>query len=404
MEIRVPTFPESVTEGTLITWHVQPGDIVLADQIIAEVETDKVVFEVPSPVSGILTEHCIAVDESVESEQLIATIEEKAVEAPPAADMPVESSPTSTKIEVATTVATTQASAPTAIANAQTSPAVRKLMTEQGLSKTEVIGSGKHGRITKHDVVTHQPAPTATAAAAVNIVAGAMEERVPMSRIRKRIAQRLLQSSNETAMLTTFNEVNMQPIMDARSQYKDLFERQHGTKMGFMSFFVKAACQALLRHPDVNASIDGDDLIYHGYCDIGVAVSTDRGLVVPILRQAENMTFAEIESGIADFAGRARENKLSIDDLTGGTFSITNGGVFGSLMSTPIINPPQAAILGMHAIKPRPVAENNQVVIRPMMYLALSYDHRIIDGKTSVTFLRNIKEMLEDPIRLAMNI
>ena len=394
MEIRVPTFPESVTEGTLIAWLVQPGEAVTADQIIAEVETDKVVFEVPSPVSGVIIEHCIDVDDTVESEQLIAKIEEGEVTSTPATEAAPTKVPEATQQAVATPASSTTATA-------QTSPAVRKMLDEQGLSRDEVVGSGKNGRITKHDVVTHQPVAVANY---LDTAIAALEERVPMSRIRKRIAERLLDSSNNTAMLTTFNEVNMQPVMDARRQYKDLFERQNGIKLGFMSFFVKAATQALLRHPDVNASIDGEDLVYHGYCDVGIAVSTDRGLVVPILRQAENMTFAQIEGGINDFAQRARENKLGIDDLTGGTFSITNGGVFGSLMSTPIINPPQSAILGMHAIKERPVVEDGQVVVRPMMYLALSYDHRIIDGKTSVTFLRNIKEMLEDPIRLTMNI
>lgn len=381
MEIKVPTFPESVTEGTLIAWLVKPGDVVKMDQIIAEVETDKVVFEVPSPVNGRMAEYSIKVDDSVESEQKIAVIEE--------GDFTVEAEDKEKKAEV---VVANEATQP------QTSPAVRKILDEKGLQRNDVVGTGKAGRITKSDVLTHQ------VTVSEHSTASGLEERVPMSRIRKRIAERLLDSVHETAMLTTFNEVNMQSIMDARSRYKELFEKQNNTKLGYMSFFVKAVTQALLRYPDINASIDGDELLYHGYCDVGIAVSTKRGLVVPILRRAENMTFVEIESGISNFAQKAQNNKLNIDDLMGGTFSITNGGVFGSLMSTPIINPPQSAILGMHAIQQRPVVEDGQIVARPMMYLALSYDHRIIDGKTSVTFLRSVKEMLENPVRLIMNI
>jgi 2-oxoglutarate dehydrogenase E2 component (dihydrolipoamide succinyltransferase) len=398
MEIRVPTFPESVAEGTLINWLVAPGEAVAADQIIAEIETDKVVFEVPCPGDGVLAEQLVAADGTVTSEQVIGTL--TAGEAASASSAPAQANE-----EAA------QQSVKAASQQAQTSPAVRKALDEKGLSREEVAGSGKNGRITKSDVQQHQRpaaqparAPNQTAPIAAAQERPPLEERVPMSRMRKRIAERLLEASQSTAMLTTFNEVNMQPVMDARKNYKDLFEKQFGVRLGFMSFFVRACAQALLRHPDVNASIDGSDLLYHGHCDIGIAVSTERGLVVPVLRSAENMTFAEIEGGINDFAARARTNKLTMDDLTGGTFSITNGGVFGSLMSTPLLNPPQSAILGMHSIQQRPVVENGQVVVRPMMYLALSYDHRIIDGKTSVTFLRNVKEMLEDPIRLIMNV
>jgi 2-oxoglutarate dehydrogenase E2 component (dihydrolipoamide succinyltransferase) len=386
MKIKVPTFPESVTEGVLIAWNKQVNDQVQVGDIVAEIETDKVVFEVPAPSDGTIKELLIKVDDSVESEQAIAVLEEGEVNLSVS-----EAAPT----EEANTEVTPVASKPSA--DAPAGVAARKIMGEKNLSRDEVTGTGKGGRITKFDALN-------AAANSASAIESSVEQRVPMSNIRKRIAERLLQSSQSTAMLTTFNEVNMQPIMDARAQYKELFEKQNGVRLGFMSFFIKAATQALLRHPDVNASIDGSDIVYHGYCDVGVAVSTERGLVVPIIRQAENLSFAEIEGTINQYAIQARENKLSIDDLIGGTFSITNGGVFGSLMSTPIINPPQSAILGMHAIKQRPIAENGQVVIRPMMYLALSYDHRIIDGKTSVTFLRNLKEMLEDPVRLVMNI
>ena len=386
MKIKVPTFPESVTEGVLIAWNKQVNDQVQVGDIVAEIETDKVVFEVPAPSDGTIKELLIKVDDSVESEQAIAVLEEGEVNLSVS-----EAAPT----EEANTEVTPAASKPSA--DAPAGVAARKIMGEKNLSRDEVTGTGKGGRITKFDALN-------AAANSASAIESSVEQRVPMSNIRKRIAERLLQSSQSTAMLTTFNEVNMQPIMDARAQYKELFEKQNGVRLGFMSFFIKAATQALLRHPDVNASIDGSDIVYHGYCDVGVAVSTERGLVVPIIRQAENLSFAEIEGTINQYAIQARENKLSIDDLIGGTFSITNGGVFGSLMSTPIINPPQSAILGMHAIKQRPIAENGQVVIRPMMYLALSYDHRIIDGKTSVTFLRNLKEMLEDPVRLVMNI
>jgi 2-oxoglutarate dehydrogenase E2 component (dihydrolipoamide succinyltransferase) len=389
MKIKVPTFPESVTEGVLIAWNKQVNDQVQVGDIVAEIETDKVVFEVPAPSDGTIKELLIKVDDSVESEQAIAVLEEGEVNLSVS-----EAAPT----EEANTEVTPVASKPSA--DAPAGVAARKIMGEKNLSRDEVTGTGKGGRITKFDALN----AAANSASSIESSVEGLEQRVPMSNIRKRIAERLLQSSQSTAMLTTFNEVNMQPIMDARAQYKELFEKQNGVRLGFMSFFIKAATQALLRHPDVNASIDGSDIVYHGYCDVGVAVSTERGLVVPIIRQAENLSFAEIEGTINQYAIQARENKLSIDDLIGGTFSITNGGVFGSLMSTPIINPPQSAILGMHAIKQRPIAENGQVVIRPMMYLALSYDHRIIDGKTSVTFLRNLKEMLEDPVRLVMNI
>lgn len=391
IEINAPTFPESVQDGSIATWHKQPGEAVSRDELIVDIETDKVVLEIVAPADGALTEIIKGEGETVLSNELIAKFEAGAgAAAAPAA----EAAP---------------AAAETA-ADATASPSARKLAAEKGVDLGSVAGSGKNGLVTKEDVEKAAAAPAAApakaAAAPVAAPAGErVEKRVPMTRMRKRIAERLLDASQSTAMLTTFNEVNMGPIMELRAKYKDKFEKGHnGTRLGFMGFFVKAAVEALRRFPAVNTSIDGNDIVYHGYQDIGVAVSTPTGLVVPVLRDAENMGLADVESGIRDFGLRARDGKISIDEMTGGTFTITNGGVFGSLLSTPILNPPQAAILGMHKIQERPMAVNGEVVIQPIMYLALSYDHRLIDGKEAVQFLVAIKDMLEDPARILLEI
>lgn len=396
IEIKAPTFPESVAEGSVATWHKQPGDAVARDEILVEIETDKVVLEVPSPADGVLEEVLANEGDTVESEQLLARIKEGA--APQA--KPAEAA-------TAAPVAEQKSDQEPAIA-----PAARKLANEKGLNIATLQGSGKGGLITKEDVqkaakAAAQPAPAAAKPAApVAIPQGEkVEKRVPMSRMRQTIAKRLVEAQQTAAMLTTYNEVDMKPVMELRKQYKDLFEKRHqGVRLGFMSFFVKAATEALKRFPDVNASIDGTDIVYHGYQDIGVAVSTERGLMVPVLRDCDAMSLADVEANIADFGKRGREGKIGIEDLQGGTFTITNGGVFGSLMSTPILNPPQTAILGMHKIQERPVAIQGEVVIRPMMYLALSYDHRMIDGKDAVQFLVTIKELLEDPARILLDV
>jgi len=395
IEIKAPTFPESVAEGSVATWHKQPGEAVNRDEILVDIETDKVVLEVPAPADGVLEEILAQEGETVVSEQLLARIKEGAVAAAPAA-----------KAETAPAAATEEAEV---VDDLRVAPAARKLAAEKGINLAEVKGSGKGGLITKEDVMKSASAPAAKPAAApvqVSVAPGErIEKRVPMSRMRQTIAKRLVQAQQTAAMLTTYNEVDMKPVMDLRKQYKDLFEKRHnGVRLGFMSFFVKAATEALKRFPDVNASIDGTDIVYHGYQDIGVAVSTDRGLMVPVLRDCDSMNLADIEATIADFGKRGREGKIGIEDLQGGTFTITNGGVFGSLMSTPIINPPQTAILGMHKIQERPMAINGEVVIRPMMYLALSYDHRMIDGKDAVQFLVTIKELLEDPARILLDV
>lgn len=398
-EILTPVLPESVADATVAAWNKKVGDAVTQDEVLVEIETDKVVLEVPAPVDGVLTE--IKEDEgaTVTSSQLLGVVTAgAAAPAPqPAASAPAEE-------------------AAPAAAEPQTAPAVRKMMAENNLSTSDVEGSGKQGRVLKEDVqaaaankAAPAPAPTSQAAPApattpVAATGSRLEERVPMTRLRARIAERLLTAKQSTAMLTTFNEIDMKPLMDMRSEYKDMFEKTHNAKLGFMSLFVKAAATALQRFPEINASIDGNDIVYHGYCDIGIAVSSDRGLVVPILRNTENMSMADVESGIADYAVKAREGRLDMDDLTGGTFTITNGGVFGSLLSTPILNPPQSAILGMHSIQKRPVVVNDQIVIRPMMYVALSYDHRIVDGKGAVTFLKTIKELVENPVRLVLDV
>lgn len=395
-EIKAPVFPESVADGTIATWHKQPGEAVSRDEVICDIETDKVVLEVVAPADGTIAAIVKNEGDTVLSAEVIAQFEEGAVSgAAPAAAPQAEQ-----KAEPAAAV---QVAAGAAVADQ--APAVRKALTESGIPAADVAGTGRGGRITKEDVANHQAKPAAPAAAPLSVAVGErIEKRVPMTRLRKRVAERLLAATQETAMLTTFNEVNMKPIMEMRAQYKDAFEKRHGARLGFMSFFVKAATEALKRYPAVNASIDGNDIVYHGYYDIGVAVSSDRGLVVPVLRDTDRMNYAEVENGIRDFAYKARDGKLGIEDMTGGTFTITNGGTFGSLLSTPILNTPQTAILGMHKIQERPMAVNGQVEILPMMYLALSYDHRLIDGKEAVGFLVTIKELLEEPAKLILDL
>ena len=412
VEVKVPQLSESVAEATLLEWHKKEGEAVSRDENLVEIETDKVVMEVPSPANGVLVKVLKGNRGSVTSGEVIAQIDTEAKAS--VAPTPPESA---------------GAAAPTAAPARQplpTMPSARKLADEQGIDVSKIQGSGRGGRVTKGDVLEHVgraaspaaiEAPAATSAptpaalpqpaapvSVERVLGNRPEQRVPMSRLRARIAERLVQSQSTAAILTTFNEVNMQPVMDLRKKYQDRFEKEHGVRLGFMSFFVKAAVAALKKFPIVNASVDGDDIVYHGYFDIGIAVSSPRGLVVPILRDADQMSFAAIERMIADFGKRAQEGKLAIEDLTGGTFSISNGGVFGSMLSTPIINPPQSAILGVHATKDRPVVENGQVVIRPMNYLALSYDHRIIDGREAVLSLVAIKEALEDPARLVLEV
>tara|TARA_B110000881_G_scaffold179518_1_gene165156 strand:- start:165 stop:1364 length:1200 start_codon:yes stop_codon:yes gene_type:complete len=397
IEIKAPTFPESVQEGTLATWHKNVGDSVTRDELLVDIETDKVVLEVVAPANGILTEVLKAEGDLIESNEIIARIEEGAAAAAGTA-----------------TPAAKQEEADIQVAESLVNPAAKKLADERNIDLAQITGTGKGGRITKEDVVNFTPAPAAPAASAPTATAvptelmeggERVERRVAMSRMRSRIAERLLDVTQNTASLTTFNEVDMSALMGLRKQYQDEFTKTHnGQRLGFMGFFVKAAVESLKRFPLVNASIDGSDIVYHGFQDIGVAVSTDRGLVVPVLRNAENMSIATVESSIGEYAGKARDGKLSIDEMTGGTFTITNGGVYGSLLSTPIINPPQSAILGMHTIQQRPVAVNGQVEIRPMMYLALSYDHRLIDGKEAVQFLVTIKQLIEDPAKILLEI
>jgi 2-oxoglutarate dehydrogenase E2 component (dihydrolipoamide succinyltransferase) len=397
-DVLVPQLSESISEATLLNWKKQPGEAVEADEILIEVETDKVVLEVPAPSSGVLKEIVKGDGSMVTSGEVLARIDSEGkatAAAAPAAAPEAAAAPAAA------------ASAPAASAVA--SPAAGKILAEKGVDPASVEGSGRGGRITKGDALqAGTAAPAAKAAAPVApptlSLDGRPEQRVPMSRLRARVAERLLQSQSDNAILTTFNEVNMQGILDLRKKYKDQFEKEHGVKLGFTSFFVKAAVAALKKYPVVNASVDGKDIIYHGYFDIGIAVGSPRGLVVPILRNADQLSIAEIEKQIADFGARARDGKLTLEELTGGTFSISNGGVFGSMLSTPIINPPQSAILGIHATKDRPVAENGQVVIRPMNYLALSYDHRIIDGREAVLALVAMKEALEDPQRLLLDV
>lgn len=460
-EIKAPVFPESVADGTIATWHKQQGESVTRDEVIADIETDKVVLEVVAPADGVLTQLVKPEGSTVVSSEVIALFEAGSAKAA----IPSQASTTDnqqaedkqqdlasantnndgqvSQQQVAQKAEKTEAGAtpivkrdePEAQSNTEPStetpkdqsPAVRKALSEINLEVSEVTGTGRGGRITKEDVNNHvsnqanapkaatqptlptlAPAPQQTPAAIPTALSQAVgervEKRVPMTRLRKRVAERLLAATQQTAMLTTFNEVNMKPIMDLRKLYQDRFEKRHGTRLGFMSFFVKAVTEALKRYPAVNASIDGDDIVYHGYYDVGVAVSSDRGLVVPVLRDTDRLNFAEVEKNIIDFGKKARDGKLSIEDMTGGTFTISNGGTFGSLLSTPILNPPQTAILGMHKIQDRPMAVNGEVVILPMMYLALSYDHRMIDGKEAVGFLVAIKQFVEDPASLMLDL
>ena len=387
-EVKVPVLPESVSDATIASWHKKAGDAVRRDENLLDLETDKVVLEVPSPVDGVLKEIRFEAGATVNSQQVVAVIEEGAVAAAPAA-------------AAAAPAAAPAAAAPAAPASAPASgalpPGARFAATTSGVDPADVAGTGRRGMVTKEDIVNYASGKTA------GVAGGARpEERVPMTRMRARIAERLMQSKNSIAMLTSFNEVNLAKVMQMRKELGEQFEKANGIKLGFMGFFAKAAANALQKYPVVNASVDGNDVIYHGYADISVAVSTDKGLVTPVLRNVERMSFADVESGIATYAKAAREGGLKLEDLQGGTFTITNGGTFGSLMSTPIVNPPQSAILGMHTIKDRPVAENGQVVIAPMMYIALSYDHRIIDGKDAVLLLVDIKNQLENPHRMLL--
>jgi len=409
VEIKAPTFPESVADGVVATWHKQPGEAVARDELLVEIETDKVVMEVVAPEPGVIEAIIVAAGETIASEAVLATLvpgdapskpdDKSAVsepdQGPVSADASSENAPSET---------------------VPMGPAVRALLDEHGLSPESIAATGKGGRLLKEDVLSHirQAAVTETTAAPaaqpseIDIdgpTSERVEKRVPMTRMRARIAERLLGATQQTAMLTTFNEVNMAPLMKLRRQYRDEFESVHnGTRLGFMGFFVKAACEALKRFPEVNASIDGNDVVYHGYQDIGVAVSVEEGLVVPVLRDADFMSIADVEAAIANFGAKARDKKLTIEDMTGGTFTVSNGGVFGSLLSTPILNPPQTGILGMHTIQERPIAMDGEVVIQPMMYLALSYDHRLVDGRTAVQFLVNIKGLIEDPARILLQL
>jgi len=413
IEVRVPQLPESVADATLVAWRKQPGDAVSRDENLVDLETDKVVLEVPAPVSGVLRELKVANGTTVTGGQVLAVIEEGATAAAgaaPAVAADVGRRPGE--------VAAPRESADTRKESDKLAPSVRRLVEEHKLAPTDIAGSGRDGRITKGDVLSHiadkgaapvaAPAPAskpAAAAAAPSLPAGQRDERrVPMTRLRARIAERLVQAQSTAAMLTTFNEVDLKAVNELRARYKEKFEKEHGARLGFMSFFVKACVEALKRFPVVNASVDGNDIVYHEYYDVGVAVSTERGLIVPVLRNADQLGFGEIEKSVVGYATRAREGQLTLEELTGGTFTITNGGVFGSLLSTPILNMPQSAILGMHKIQERPVVVDGQVVVRPMMYLALSYDHRLVDGKEAVQFLVSVKDSLEDPARLMLQI
>lgn len=393
IEVKVPVLPESVADATVAAWHKKIGEKVARDENIVDLETDKVVLEVPSPVDGVLVEMMFQVGSTVNSGQLLAKISTDSSASEPAKEEPVATKPSVNERE-----------------DQLTSPVVRRMLAENNLQPSQIRGTGKEGRISKEDVLafieTHRnSSESVQSLRSVSSPIGIREEkRVPMSRLRAKIAERLLQAQHNAAMLTTFNEVNLKAVMEMRAQYKDGFEKKHGVKLGFMSFFTKAVVESLKRFPAVNASIDGQDIVYHGYYDVGIAVSTERGLVVPVIRDADQMSMAEIELAINEAASKARQGKLSMEEMQGGTFTVTNGGVFGSLLATPIINPPQTGILGMHKIEDRPIVEKGQIVIRPMMYIALSYDHRLIDGKDSVQFLVSVKELLEDPARLLLNV
>ena len=415
IEVKVPPFPESISDGVVAGWHKQPGEQVRRDEALVDIETDKVVLEVPAPEDGVLDSILLNNGVTVVADQVLGLL--RPVQAAAQSPTPIDAR-------------SAQKSPPpsqTPQMTASMGPAARKLVADNQLDAGNISGSGRDGRITKADVIDfldRQPvgsvpgksgesmAPAAPVAPEPPRLTPGLPEaeeerpqkRVPMTRLRARIAERLLHASQTTAMLTTFNELNMQPVMDLRARHRDEFEQRHGVRLGFMSFFVRASAEALKHHPDINASIDGDEIVYHGFCDIGIAISSERGLVVPILRNAEYLSLAEVESRILEFSNKARDGKLEIEDLTGGTFTITNGGVFGSMLSTPILNPPQSAILGMHAIQERPVVEAGQIVIRPIMYLALTYDHRLVDGKSAVTFLKTIKELLEDPASMLLDL
>jgi 2-oxoglutarate dehydrogenase E2 component (dihydrolipoamide succinyltransferase) len=392
IEVKVPALPESVADGTLSKWHKQTGQAVRRDENLVDLETDKVVLEIASPQDGVLSEIKQADGAVVKSGAVVAVIDTAA--AVTQAPVPAQAAPVAKP-------------APAVAANSELSPAVRKMVAEHRVDTQQISGTGKGGRLTKGDVLRHieqQPEPAENACVTVHVPSNRSEQRVAMTRVRARIAERLVEAQHTAAMLTTFNEVNMQPAMDLRSRYQEAFQKKYGIKLGFMSFFIKATVEALKQYPVVNASIDGGDIVYHNYFDVGVAVSTPRGLVVPIVRDADALSFAELEQAVVDYATRARDGKLAMEELSGGTFTITNGGVFGSLLSTPILNPPQSAILGMHKIAERPVVENGAIVARPMMYLALSYDHRLVDGHEAVRFLVTIKEALEDPARLLLQV
>lgn len=399
LQIMVPDLPESVSDATIGTWHKKVGERIKAGELLVDLETDKVVLEVPAPQDGVISNILFDSGSTVQAKQLLAELQEVTASGEETTEMPVPVAGTADASDILT-------------------PSVRRILAEEEVDPSALQGSGRDGRLTRMDVLAHlerrsnEPVVAAVTENVASVPSPALstpassreEKRVPMTRLRKRIAERLLEAKNTTAMLTTFNEVNMQPIMKIRSKYQEQFEKRHGIKLGFMSFYVKAVCEALKRYPEINASIDENDILYHNYFDISIAVSTERGLVTPVLRNCDELSLAEIEKGIKSLADKARDGKLSVEDLTGGTFTITNGGVFGSLMSTPIINPPQSAILGMHKIQDRPMAVDGQVVILPMMYLALSYDHRIIDGRESVGFLVHVKSLLEDPTRLLLDI
>ncbi|WP_353153457.1 2-oxoglutarate dehydrogenase complex dihydrolipoyllysine-residue succinyltransferase [Herminiimonas fonticola] len=417
LEIKVPQLSESVAEATLLQWHKKVGETVTRDENMIDIETDKVVLELPAPAAGVITQIIRDDNSTVVAGEVIALLDTDLS----AAVAPAASAPAAAAAPVAAAPAAPAMAASSNAASSIAMPAAAKMLAENKLAAGDVAGTGKDGRVTKGDVINQlEKKPAAPAAPAIaaakpalqqvaapasaNMLANRPEERVPMSRLRARIAERLLQSQSSNAILTTFNEVNMQPVMDLRTKYKDKFEKEHGVKLGFMSFFVKAVVAALKKYPIINASVDGNDIVYHGYFDIGIAVGSPRGLVVPILRDADQMSIAEIEKKIAEFGNKAKEGKLTLDDLNGGTFSISNGGVFGSMLSTPIINPPQSAILGIHATKERAVVENGQIVIRPMNYFAMSYDHRIIDGREAVLGLVAMKEAMEDPARLLLDL
>jgi len=401
IEVRVPQLPESVADATLVAWHKQPGDAVSRDENLVDLETDKVVLEVPAPTAGVIKELKVQNGATVTSGQVLALLEEGGEAATGAAGKkPAEAKPTAAKSAPRTEGAAVPAESPAAIPE-KLAPSVRRLVEEHKLEAGAIAGSGRDGRITKGDVLSHLSAKPAAASPAE---VGRGERRVAMTRLRSRIAERLVQAQSTAAMLTTFNEVDLKAVNELRARHKERFEKEHGARLGFMSFFVKACIEALRRFPVVNASVDGSDIVYHEYYDIGVAVSTDRGLIVPVLRDADAMSFGDIEKAVVGYANRAREGSITIEELSGGTFTITNGGVFGSLLSTPILNMPQSAILGMHKIQERPVAIGGQVVVRPMMYLALTYDHRIVDGREAVQFLVAVKDSLEDPARLLLQV